>query len=421
MNIQLLLTGNELMTGVTIDSNSARVAQSLSKLGLIVTAKTTVGDEFEQLVSELKRLAKSADLIIMNGGLGPTVDDLTARAVARAANVEIVLNDDAMTHLITWCDAGNARVLNDANRKQAHLPAGCEILPNSRGSAVGFRIELDGCLICCTPGPPSELQAMLSDYIMPLLAQRFADAKSVRQSRYHLFGIGESRMQQWMSDKFPDWPEQIDLGFRAGLPTLEIKLTSSGSDMDGLHDEWRDKLVREVSGYIVSTGDENLQTATVNLLRKKQKRITTVESCTGGLIASMLTSVAGASDVFDAGFVTYSNQMKNKMVGTSECLLETHGAVSEQVARAMVAGGLAVSGADIGVAVTGIAGPDGGSEDKPVGTVWVSWGYANNIHTQKFFVPARRHVFQSLVAALALDLIRREIMHIAAAPDYFSP
>ncbi len=414
------MTGNELMTGVTVDSNSAFIAQALTGKGLAVEGKVTVGDELSTLVSEITRLSQDADVLIINGGLGPTIDDRTAEALAGAAGVGLVEHPDAMAHLVEWCDSTSARALNDANRKQAMLPAGCSVLPNALGSAVGFCMELNKCLVMSTPGVPSEMRKMMQDHVFPLLIERFPNVQTMRQSRFHVFGLGESRLQQWISDAYPDWPAEIDLGFRAGLPTLEIKLTSHAGEFDALHGQWIEKLKFEIGDYIVSEGDTRLPEAMVKLLANKGKTITAAESCTGGLIASMLTTVSGSSEVFEAGFVTYSNEMKTEMVGVKPKTLEVHGAVSEPVVREMVQGALRRSGADYGVAVSGVAGPTGGSDEKPVGTVWLAWGSPLNIKARKFFVPRSRIVFQQIVAALGLDLIRREILEIKKEPDYYN-
>ncbi len=227
MEIQLLLTGDELMTGVTVDSNSAMIAHQLADLGLSVTGKVTIGDQLDLLINELRRLTGTADVLIVNGGLGPTVDDLTAAAVAEAANAPLQERTEVMAHLEQWL-AERGVAMNAANRKQAALPSGSEILPNPVGSAVGFSLELNGCLVLCTPGVPSELERMMREQVLPRLEQRFPGVEPVRQSRFHLFGIGESALQQRLSDDLPDWPPSLDLGFRAGLPTLEVKLPSRG-------------------------------------------------------------------------------------------------------------------------------------------------------------------------------------------------
>ncbi len=420
MHIYLLMTGDELMTGITVDSNSSFIAQTLASYGLAIDGKVTVGDHLPALVSEIKRLSKISDVLIINGGLGPTVDDRTAEALAEAAGVPLTEHPDAMAHLLQWCDNSSARALNEANRKQAMLPADCLILPNAIGSAVGFWMDLNDCLVLCTPGVPSEMRRMLRDYVLPLITQRFPHSKTVRQTRFHVFGLGESRLQQWISDALPDWPQEIDLGFRAGLPTLEIKLTSTAGELDELHTIWREKLKSEIGDYFVSEGDTRLPEYMVRLLTKEKKTITTAESCTGGLIASMLTSVSGSSKVFEAGFVTYSNEMKSHVLGVKSSTLEKHGAVSEPVVREMVSGALERSSADLGVAVSGVAGPNGGSEEKPAGTVWLAWGSPSNIEARKFFVPRNRVVFQQIIAALGLDLIRREILGIKNEPDYYS-
>lgn len=418
MNIQLLMTGNELMSGVTVDSNSAVIAQRLSPLGLSVQTRSTIGDDFELLVSELKRLSDGADILIVNGGLGPTVDDLTAEALAVAAGVPLAEHPTALDHVSRWLQARGVP-LNAANRKQAMLPKGCDLIANPVGSAVGFRLMLGNCLVLCTPGVPSELKRMLDDEIIPLLQARFPAIDPVIETRLHVFGIGESGLQQQLNDAFPDWPSAIELGFRAGLPTLEVKLRSQGEASRALHEQWKHKLLGVMGDYVVAEGDNSISKAFVQLLSERQLTVTTAESCTGGQMAAMITEVPGASAVFEAGFVTYSNAMKTALLGVDAMTLEKEGAVSESVVLQMAEGALEHTTADYAVAVSGIAGPDGGSEEKPAGTVWIAWGRRGAIQARCLYFPLGRRNFQSLVAALGLDLIRRDILGITTEPRYF--
>ncbi|TNF34953.1 MAG: CinA family nicotinamide mononucleotide deamidase-related protein [Gammaproteobacteria bacterium] len=418
MNIQLLMTGNELMSGVTVDSNSAMIAQALSPLGLAVHARSTIGDDKGLLVSELQRLATTADVLIVNGGLGPTVDDLTAEALAKAAGLPLAEHPDALTHVTQWL-ATRGVPLNAANRKQAMLPADCELVDNPVGSAPGFRLMLGQCLVICTPGVPSELRRMLADSIIPLLQSRFPGIEPVLETRLHVFGMGESGIQQLLNDTFPEWPDAIELGFRAGLPTLEVKLRSHGHASRHLHEQWKQKVLSVIGDHVVAEGDDSIAKAFVRLLTERQLTVTTAESCTGGLMAAMITEVPGASAMFEAGFVTYSNAMKTELLGVDPMTLEKEGAVSESVVRQMAEGALAHSSADYAVAVSGIAGPDGGTEAKPAGTVWIAWGKRGDIKTRCLLFPLGRRNFQSLVAALGLDVIRRDIMGIISEPRYF--
>lgn len=421
MRINLLLTGDELMSGDTVDSNSAMIARQLVPLGWKIRQKVTVGDDLDDLVRAIGTLSSDADVLLMNGGLGPTVDDLTAEAVAKAAGIGIAEHPQAVAHLEVWC-ATRGTALNAANRKQALLPAGCDIVANSVGSAVGFAVNIGRCRVICTPGVPRELEAMLSEEILPALRAAFPGGEC-RIRRFALFGIGESALQQRISDTIPDWPDTVGLGFRAGFPQLELKLTTTDAHGAAQLEQLLPRLQPLIASYLIGevpTGISGISMSEllVQRLIEKGRRVAVAESCTGGLIAAQLTSVAGASQVFEGSFVTYSNAMKQAMLDVQADTLAQHGAVSEPVVREMVAGALRVSGADYAAAVSGIAGPGGGSDDKPVGTVWIAWGPADNVQAIRLFVPLGRAMFQQYVAAVAQDLIRRALLDIKEVPSY---
>ena len=416
--VQLLLTGNEIMSGDTVDSNSAMIALRLAEIGLGVYRKVTVGDDSALLQAELAAMAEQADIIIVNGGLGPTVDDLTAEILAAAAGVGLTEHPEALTHLQDWCARRNLP-LNAANRKQAQLPAGARIIPNPIGSAVGFELTLGHCRVMCTPGVPGELRRML-DSIVDALGRSLARPAQRHILRLQTFGLGESTAQQIISDALPDWPAAVELGFRAGAPQMEIKLTVANAANLPLQSQCEQQLRQLFGDHIIGTGDTQLAERVLELLRARGETLTTAESCTGGLIASMLTRIPGSSAGFHAGFVTYANEIKTAVLGVQAETLEAHGAVSEEVVREMALGALQRSGADYAIAVSGIAGPEGGSADKPVGTVWLAWGSAGNLQTACLLWPVERGLFQTMVAATALDLVRRRLLGIASEPRYVS-
>ena len=416
--IHCLMTGNELMSGVTVDSNSAVIAQRLEPFNLALASKVTVGDESALLEAEIARLAAQGSVLLVNGGLGPTQDDLTAEALARVCGVGLAEHPEALAHLESWC-ARRGFELNEANRKQALLPAGCAVIPNPVGSAVGFHMRLGDCDILCTPGVPSELYRMLDAQILPWLREQFPTPGKLTISRYQLFGLGESSLQQLISDSFPDWPKEIELGFRAGAPQLELKLTSRDQEHEALRELWETRIRDLIGDYIVGTGDATLPDRVIELLASRRQTVATAESCTGGMIASMLTGVPGASQVIEAGFVTYSNRMKQDMLGVSAQTLQREGAVSDATVIEMAAGALSRSGADYAVAVSGIAGPGGGSEGKPVGLVHVAWGDTKRLQTCQLFFPFGRQMFQTVVASTGLDLLRRRLLAIDSEPRYF--
>lgn len=417
MIVNLLLTGNELMTGDIVDSNSAMIARYLAPKGWSLRKKLTIGDDLPQLIDALRWLASDCDVLLVNGGLGPTVDDLTAEALAKACNVTLTEQPIALAHLTQWC--GRIGItLNAANLKQTILPAGCSIVANPVGSAVGFSIRLGRCLVICTPGVPRELDAMLTQEIIPLLNAEFGTGETTVQ-RFPLFGIGESSLQQQINDAIPDWPADVELGFRAAATQLDLKLTTSTPVALAKCGALIERLQPVINDFLIGAGETSLAAHVVQLLREKSKRVTFAESCTGGLMAATLTQIPGASAVFEVGFITYSNTIKNTLLNVDNDVLASAGAVSETVVLQMAQGALDRSGADYVVAVSGIAGPDGGSTDKPVGTVWIAWGSRDNLRAQQAHIRFPRTQFQQYVSCIGLDLIRRELRGISAMPPYF--
>ncbi len=417
--VQLLLTGNELMTGDILDSNSAMIAQDL---GLEIYRKVTVADDINLLTTEINHIAKHADILIINGGLGPTIDDLTAQALAQAMQVSLIQNQEALAQLMAWCDSRGVK-LNKPNLKQTMLPKGCSIITNRKGSAVGFHVAHFNCDIYCTPGVPHELKTMLAEQIKPAIAKKWRNNQMTNVTRLQVFGLGESNLQNMIDEKFPDWPQNIDLGFRAGLPLLEIKLSCKNET--GLKQKpiWEKKLINLLEDHFIDQITEKPKTLAEHVLIKLQQynlKITTAESCTGGLIASMLTSVSGSSKCFEAGFVTYSNDTKSSLIAVPKQTIKQYGAVSKEVVMAMALGAIEKSGANLAIAVSGIAGPNGGSVEKPVGTVWLAWGSKKHLQTQCLLLPFKRHYFQKYVAAIALDLIRRVLIKSNKRPNYIN-
>lgn len=415
--IQLLLTGNEIMSGHTLDSNSSLIAEQLSTVGQAVFRKVTIGDDLAQLTQEITDQSMSSDILIINGGLGPTTDDLTAEAMSAATNTPLKEHAKALSHVTNWCHKRQLQ-MNEANRKQAILPKGAAIIDNPTGSAVGFSCELNNCLVICTPGVPSELQGMMRESITTMIANRFPDHPAIATHRLQTFGIGESTLQERIRNECPNWPQEVELGFRAGLPLLEIKLTIRNPHHLPQQQACYQHLKNIIGDCIIGDDSASLASAVVSLLQEHQQTLCLAESCTGGQIASAITTVPGASQVFEAGFVTYSNAMKEKMLGVNPKLLIKHGAVSKAVVLAMAQGALTHSEASLGIAVSGIAGPDGGSTEKPVGTVYIAWGKSGKLNTLHLKLNAPRQWFQTMVTAICLDLIRRELLNIKGEPHY---
>jgi nicotinamide-nucleotide amidase len=413
--VALLLTGNELMSGDTVDSNSSRIAISLGERQIAISKKITVGDDQELLRESLRALCQDAGVVIINGGLGPTEDDLTAEVVADVLGERLTDHPKAIKHLEEWCEKRGLE-LNASNLKQAHLPESADIVDNPIGSAVGFAVEIGESLVITTPGVPVELTAMLPE-IGQRVAQRVGSGTTYIR-RLQTFGIGESTIQELVNERNQDWPEGVVLGFRSGLPQLELKLQVDDEALLEKRDQAEQLLLELIGDHVIGEDSDQLAMALQRVLVEKRMTLTTAESCTGGLIASLITKEAGSSQVFGAGFVTYANTAKQQVLHVSEDTINSHGAVSEGVVRAMLLGALTKANADIGIAVSGVAGPGGGSEDKPVGTVWLAWGTKDKNDAIRLQIPGSRERFQILVAAIGLDLMRRQLLELPPIPHY---
>lgn len=423
LNIQLLLTGNELMSGDVIDSNSSKVGEYLKDIGLTITRKVTIADDVKMLANEIELMSQQADILIINGGLGPTVDDLTAEVLAKVIGQPLQQHPLALQHLSTWCKLKQTE-LNVPTLKQALLPKNCNIIANKIGSAVGIHVTHNQCDIFCTPGVPSELFMMLSNEILPTIQHQHPNNSQIDITRMHTFGIGESSLQKIISNVFPEWPDEVELGFRADFPLLELKLTTQRQQDLAIKNHYAKEIELLIGEHYLEHIEKKTKTLAehlLNLLQQKKLTITTAESCTGGLIASQLTRISGSSKSFEAGFVTYSNNMKTKILAVDEEIITNFGAVSKETVLAMATGALKKSQANLVIAVSGIAGPTGGSEEKPVGSVWIAWGTKHNLQTQYFCITASRHYFQEIVAARSLDLIRRLLINSKNIPHYIEP
>ena len=413
--VALLLTGNELMSGDTVDSNSSRIAIALGERQIAISKKITVGDDQELLRESLRALCQDAGVVIINGGLGPTEDDLTADVVADVLGERLTDHPKAIKHLEEWCEKRGLE-LNASNLKQALLPESADIVDNPIGSAVGFAVEIGESLVITTPGVPVELTAMLPE-IGQRVAQRVGSGTTYIR-RLQTFGIGESTIQELVNERNQDWPEGVVLGFRSGLPQLELKLQVDDEALLEKRDQAEQLLLELIGDHVIGEDSDQLAMALQRVLVEKRMTLTTAESCTGGLIASLITKEAGSSQVFGAGFVTYANTAKQQVLHVSEDTINSHGAVSEGVVRAMLLGALTKANADIGIAVSGVSCPGGGSEDKPVGTVWLAWGTKDNNDAIRLQIPGSRERFQILVAAIGLDLMRRQLLELPPIPHY---
>ena len=415
MKAEILATGDEIRSGALVDSNSAHIARELEETGVEVVRHSSVGDDPQSIVSILQEIACRADIAVVTGGLGPTDDDLTAAAAARAAGVELVLDPRALDLVEAFFKA-RQRPLTPANKKQALLPAGAICLMNPVGTAPGFQLKLNHCEIFFLPGVPFEMRQMLTTEVLPRLIQLQGQTRSFRLVKnLSTFGLTESATAEHLEgfkERFP----HIKLGFRAKFPEIHVKLYGSGPEEDELRSQLamaEDWVTQQLGDRIFSNTGEPLEQAVGNLLRSRNETLAVAESCTGGLIADLITEVPGSSDYFKLSAVTYANSAKIRILGVSSGTLDIHGAVSEETAGEMAQGVQRISGASYGLATSGIAGPGGGTDGKPVGTVCIGLATFDSVNTRRYhFTFDNRRLNKRIFAAAALELLRRKLLSL---------
>ena len=408
------MTGDEIMKGDLIDTNTSFLCGGLAELGWNVGRVVTLGDDPDALTAEIRTLARNFSVVIVNGGLGPTADDFTSQAIAAAFGVRLVENAEALSQLEEWVER-RGFAMNDSNYKQALLPEGAFPLKNAVGSAPGLFFRGGNCEIFATPGVPSEMKAMWLREIKPSLTKRFSPPKS-RTLVLRTFGLGESTLQMMISRSAPP-PEGVALGFRASLPYVDVKLSfSEGREKEALI--WRERLKSLFGQYLLAESSDDLNAIVHALLKRKGQTLAVAESCSGGGISALMTSQAGASEVFEGGIVVYNDRMKREVLGVDADLLSQYGAVSKETASAMVERLLEKTGADYGVATTGLAGPTGDGSQAPVGTLCIAWGKANQRDVRELLLKAPRTSFIKQATVIALDLTRRFLLGFDTGAPY---
>lgn len=413
LTAEILATGDEIRTGALIDSNSAYIAQKLEAAGVHVTRHGCVGDHLEQISSAIRRIGARADLAVVTGGLGPTSDDLTAAAAANAGQVSLELNADAMASINAFFQA-RGRAVSEANRKPAHLPAGAASLNNPVGTAPGFSFKIGQCLFFFLPGVPFEMRRMLDDHILSYVGQLQGERRNYRLVKsLTIFGLPESVVGNRLEGLDGDLPE-ITLGLRAKFPEIQVKLYANGSDRVGLEQKLAigvSQVCEELGDRVVSTDDQSIQNVVGDLLKARKATLALAESCTGGLIANWITDVPGSSSYFSFGGVTYANEAKIRFVGVDPAEIKRFGAVHETIVKQMAGGVRNAARTTYGLATSGIAGPDGGSPEKPVGTVCIGLATPDGVQGHRFhFSYGDRDMNKKIFAMKALDLLRLELL-----------
>ncbi|MEL6761260.1 MAG: CinA family nicotinamide mononucleotide deamidase-related protein [Myxococcota bacterium] len=402
--IEVLAIGDELLDGRVADTNTLRFAKALSSIGLAIQQRTTILDDIETIVREARAIvARGCELCLVSGGLGPTRDDVTAEAFARLADVGLQ-RDPTQVERIERMLSFRGRAITENQKKQADRPENAVVIENAHGTAPGFALELTGCRFVSVPGVPREFDAMVDAAVIAPLRQS-TKPREVRTLR--CFGVPEAEVDARLASLVTDFPN-VRQGYRAHFPEIHVTLRAEHdrvAELDEAFAEARSLLARET----FTIRDESYAEVVLSRLRERGLRLALAESCTGGLIGDMLTDIPGSSDVLWGGGVVYANEAKMKLLGVSADDLQTHGAVSEEVVRQMVKGAQELSGCECAVSVSGIAGPAGGSEDKPVGTVWFGCATPSGISARRLRYPFDRRRNKIVSAYSALELLRRRV------------
>jgi nicotinamide-nucleotide amidase len=412
--------GDELLRGEIVDSNKSFLSDRLLRLDLETARHVTVPDRVETIEEVLRDATRRARVVLVSGGLGPTRDDLTAQAAARAFHRPLV-RDPAVLEGIRSFFHALGREMTQNNAKQADFPEGAMILPNPIGTAPGFLLEVEGALLFFTPGVPRELYRMMDEQILPRIESRLDENQVVRATLLRTFGLGESNLDRELSDLAQDIPG-FTLGFRTQFPDNLVRLVVRAPSEAEAIEKLRTVVsrVRELLGDLVlGEGERPLAQIVAELLIQKGLTLALAESCTGGLVASRLTDVPGSSSFLVQSVVAYANEAKRRELGVSAQDLEAFGAVSEPVARRMAEGLRARAGADLALATTGIAGPGGATEDKPVGTVYLALADLHGTVARRYQLVLDRERNRELTSQLVLDWIRRRLLGLEVGTEAF--
>ena len=434
MKAEVLTIGDELLRGEIIDSNKAFLSDRLLTLDIETDYHASVRDIPTHMVDAFQRAAERSDIVLVSGGLGPTRDDLTSEALAQAFGREMRLDEEALAGIRAFF-ASVGREMTENNATQAMFPDGAEVLPNPIGTAPGFMLDVQAggpagrparsepqasgvvssgsAVFFCMPGVPREMMRMMDEQVLPRIAARVPGAGVVRARLLRTFGMGESTLDADLADVAASG--DVSLGFRTSFPDNYLRplaRAATAGEADALLEKVCATIRERLGPVIYGEGDETLAMVAGRLLAERGASVAVAESCTGGLIAEKLTDVPGASNYFKGGVVAYANEAKQALLGVPEAMLAEHGAVSEPVARTMAENVRERFGADLGVATTGISGPDGGSEEKPVGLVHVALADAVGTHSEHFVFPLDRTRHRELTAQVALDWVRRRMLGV---------
>lgn len=411
MRAAIITIGDELLIGQTVDTNSAWMGAELSKAGFDVVRITSIHDIREDILYTLNESAGKTDVILITGGLGPTSDDITKQTLCEYFNTKLVVNTEVLSMIENMMHHGNF-AMNDNNRRQAEVPESCTVLKNAAGTAPGMWFEKAGRIYISMPGVPNEMKYLMNEYVLPELIKRFTTQVIIHRN-IMTYGTFEAKLAEILTDFESGLPPEVKLAYLPASGVIKLRLTGTGSnrsDIQSLINKQADKLYKIIPEFIYGEDEESLEIVIGKLLRKNKKTLSTAESCTGGEISRLITSIPGSSAYYSGSIIAYSNSVKTELLGVDVDLMIKHGAVSEEVVREMASGTRKKFNSDFAIATTGIAGPDGGTETKPVGTIWIAIASEKGIVTEKRIFGNDRNTNIKRFSLAALNLLRKQIL-----------
>ena len=409
MKVEIIIIGDEILIGQVVDTNSAWMAQELNKAGFELDRITTVGDEESVILNVLKEATERSPIVLITGGLGPTNDDITKKTLCKFFNTKLIFNENVYNDVVEMLSKRHV-VINQLNKDQALVPENCEVIRNPAGTApVMWFNHLKGVLVSM-PGVPFEMQVAMTESIIPKLSKKFKKGVIIHKT-VQVYNIPESMLAERISNWENALPPFIKLAYLPAYGKIRLRLTGKGDNAKIIEDTIQkniESLYQIIGDNIYGYDDESVQESLLKLLRAKKSTICTAESCSGGFIAHLITSVSGASDCFKGGIVAYSNEIKKNLLGVNEDILKQYGAVSRQTVEQMALGVCKALNADYAIATSGIAGPTGGTPEKPVGTVWIAWVGNGKVTSDCFQFGNDRE--RTIIRASETGLIRMKMM-----------
>ena len=412
MKAAIITIGDELLIGQTIDTNSAWMGAELSKAGFDVHRITSVHDRREDIIYALTEATGKTDVVLITGGLGPTSDDITKQTLCEFFNTHLVMNNEVFS-MIEEMMRLRSFSMNDNNRHQAEVPESCRVLKNAAGTAPGMWFEKDGTIFVSMPGVPHEMKYLMTEIVLPELNKRFT-SQIIIHKNIMTYGTFEAKLAEILTDFESGLPSNLKLAYLPASGVIKLRLTGTGSDYNYLSNLINDqvsKLYKTIPEFIYGEDEDSLEMVIGKLLKSKNKSVSTAESCTGGEIAHLLTSVAGSSAYYKGSIIAYENSIKTKLLGVQDYIITKYGAVSENTVKEMAVGVRNVLDTDYAVATSGIAGPDGGTNEKPVGTIWIAVDSERGTVCEKRVFGNDRLTNIKRFSLAALNLLRKQIIN----------